>query len=1086
MSGDDFFEQLVVKAATIDERLSSDFQPQPGQKSETDNAALRLAAWCRSCASGDWALFDRRLKRDGLSFGAVLARLAVVRRNPMSPRPGWVEDAIWIESKLNCASREANLIAWPSGLQSCPFENLFVLLAEEAEARLLRAIQQQASENLDEMGRACLRHNLIKALSDLFTPVIYKRLVKARKEIAGSYDAEDVSADGAETLYDRFSADLQAGGFRQLFEEKPVLLRLAALIARQWIDTSAEFLSRLHADIDALRFSLCRGSPRSRVTMIEGDLSDPHNSGRSVKVVRFDDGTSVVYKPKDLKLDAAWYALVQNLNQAGAPAQLKAVRTIAREGYGWTEFIPHLECEDQRAIELFFRRAGAWLALFHCFAATDMHQENMIAAGDHPVPIDLEMILQPADEQRSPEPTAQAFEAVKSIIANSVMSVGLLPAYGRSPENKIFSIGGMMSRWTTRSKISWAAINTDAMRPEKIKVTSDVISNLPHIDGRYAKLGDYLEHFVDGFINYAAYLSKKFGAGQGGLLDEFVGLPVRKLIRPTRFYSVVLQRLRDHRTMNDGAIWSAQVDFLARFSDWESDDDNLWPLQQSERSALLGLNVPHFTVSSDGYDVSDSDGTSTRLTMTAGLDRAEARLKNLDEREIGWQVAVTRQNTSMLATAAVEVNVPTYRQATQQPMQSVMGCRSAKEAFAAEATKVAHELSRYSTRKGVAAAWLGLDWLGDSEVPQLVPLGSDLYNGTPGIAVFLAAHAAVEGAASSRELALAAVSHLRARLRSRNGPRVARSLGLGAANGMGSIIYAFAVMSKCLNDKDLLIDALASAELINDDLIAADRNLDLMAGSAGGVLGLLRLFRDTGEEDVLKRAAKCGEHLLSTPRQGAIGKRSWISRGLWSKPLNGMAHGAAGYAYSLASLAIATKREDFAMAALECLAFENLSFDISRSNWPDFRFGRTANFPCKWCHGAPGIGLSRVAMRKIGAIQLFPASNSPNDPLTDDIHKALAGVERGWRPHLDTLCCGTLGSIEFLCEAGEALADHDLQETAKQRLLTVMQTAAASEDYRWNTSERRFNLGLFRGLAGIGYTCLRRVDSTLPNILIWD
>jgi len=33
-------------------------------------AARRLAAWCRSCASGDWSLFGRRLARD-----ATLVRL---------------------------------------------------------------------------------------------------------------------------------------------------------------------------------------------------------------------------------------------------------------------------------------------------------------------------------------------------------------------------------------------------------------------------------------------------------------------------------------------------------------------------------------------------------------------------------------------------------------------------------------------------------------------------------------------------------------------------------------------------------------------------------------------------------------------------------------------------------------------------------------------------------------------------------------------------------------------------------------------------------------------------------------------------
>ena len=71
---DAFFERLVARAATIDELLSDDFEALPGRKGDADLAASRLAAWCRACASGDWAAFERRLQRDGLSMAGVLVR----------------------------------------------------------------------------------------------------------------------------------------------------------------------------------------------------------------------------------------------------------------------------------------------------------------------------------------------------------------------------------------------------------------------------------------------------------------------------------------------------------------------------------------------------------------------------------------------------------------------------------------------------------------------------------------------------------------------------------------------------------------------------------------------------------------------------------------------------------------------------------------------------------------------------------------------------------------------------------------------------------------------------------------------------
>ena len=285
------------------------------------------------------------------------------------------------------------------------------------------------------------------------------------------------------------------------------------------------------------------------------------------------------------------------------------------------------------------------------------------------------------------------------------------------------------------------------------------------------------------------------------------------------------------------------------------------------------------------------------------------------------------------------------------------------------------------------------------------------------------------------------------------------------------------MMSKCLNDDDLLVDAHRVAALFSDDLIMADKQLDVIGGSAGGILGLLRLYRDSQSRDVLARAIKCGEHLLAQKRSGSKGRRTWIGQGT-DKALNGMAHGAAGYAYALTELAATAGREDFADAASESIAFENSSHDEAYHNWPDFRSDKGSPWPCQWCYGAPGIGLARVAMMQ--------RAGAGSNLLATDVSNALAGVERGWPGHVDTLCCGTFGSIEFLCEAGNALGRSDLRDLASRRMMAIMENALATGDYRWNAGSSQFNLGLFRGLAGAGYTVLRRADNSLPNILIWE
>jgi type 2 lantibiotic biosynthesis protein LanM len=538
---------------------------------------------------------------------------------------------------------------------------------------------------------------------------------------------------------------------------------------------------------------------------------------------------------------------------------------------------------------------------------------------------------------------------------------------------------------------------------------------------------------------------------------------------------MLLMRLKDHRSMEDGVLWSVQADFIARLAEWEQASDPLWPLQKAERAALLALNVPYFVTRSDGNEIRDITGISVCTHAVTGMDRARARVRNFDEQEIAWQIEVIRANTNSIratgepAASAGHASLSLREEVNPAP---------AAQTLIAEADKVAEELAHYAIRRGPSAAWIGLDWLGDAEVFQLVCLGPDLYNGVSGVALFLAAHAAVTDRKSSGELALAAVSHLRRDLKGRNAARQARALGLGGGIGLGSVIYALSVMSKLLHAAELLDDAQAVAGLITDELIAADRKLDVIGGSAGAILGLLRLYRDSRSPDVLQRAVRCGEHLIGQTRIGPDGRGSWVGQGFGPRPLNGMSHGAAGFAYALASLSATTRRREFAQAASECIAFENSSYDAERHNWPDVRGEGEPRWPYQWCHGAPGIGLARLAMMR--------SSATDTALLPTDVENAVEGVKRAWPNRVDTLCCGTLGSIEFLQEAGRALHRSELCDLGSQYLMTVLRSAASAGDYRWDNGMRKFNLGMFRGLAGVGYTLLRQVDASLPNVLIWE
>jgi lantibiotic modifying enzyme len=254
-------------------------------------------------------------------------------------------------------------------------------------------------------------------------------------------------------------------------------------------------------------------------------------------------------------------------------------------------------------------------------------------------------------------------------------------------------------------------------------------------------------------------------------------------------------------------------------------------------------------------------------------------------------------------------------------------------------------------------------------------------------------------------------------------------------------------------------------------LIANDADLDVMDGAAGCALslGALATVRPTSALHELLRL--CGERLRATAQPMAVGC-GWPSAD--GPPLTGLSHGAAGIAWALQTIADATGSPDLAQLAAAALSYERTRFVAERGNWLDLR-ADPPRFMTAWCHGAAGIGLSRLQL---------PASSS--DPqLRAEIAAAVSTTLReGWgRSH--TLCHGDLGNLELLLQAGARDMLPDWQTTVYRLAARVL----ADEPRGWQCglSVALETPGLMVGLAGIGYGLLRlAAPATVPAVLTFD
>src|SRR5205085_5313321 len=130
------------------------------------------------------------------------------------------------------------------------------------------------------------------------------------------------------------------------------------------------------------------------------------------------------YKPRAMTLDIHFQELLNWLNAQRQQPAFRTLTIIDKQTYGWSEFVTARDCTSREELERFYQRQGGYLALLYALEATDFHFENLIAAGEHPVLIDLEALFHGRDAATG---LNTSVDLVHNTMGHSVLRIGLLP-----------------------------------------------------------------------------------------------------------------------------------------------------------------------------------------------------------------------------------------------------------------------------------------------------------------------------------------------------------------------------------------------------------------------------------------------------------------------------------------------------------------------------------------------------------------------------------------------------------------------------------------------------------------------------------
>lgn len=356
--------------------------------------------------------------------------------------------------------------------------------------------------------------------------------------------------------------------------------------------------------------------------------------------------------------------------------------------------------------------------------------------------------------------------------------------------------------------------------------------------------------------------------------------------------------------------------------------------------------------------------------------------------------------------------------------------------------------------------------------------GPDLYGGTAGVALVLAELYAASGESLFQAVALGAIEHALSRAGD-----VPPGASLGLYTGRPGVALASALAGRLLGRADLCERGATLGRDLDPRPESAEN--DLLSGRAGAITGLLVLHAMTGDDVLLRKSAEIGDQLLNAGVREAE-TLSWSSPSFPGQPnLTGFSHGAAGVGYALLELFRATGDHRFRAGAEGAFAYERRLYNPDAVNWPDLRQRDPGgdqpedppSYTALWCHGAPGIALSRLR-----ASELLGDSQYRNEALTA-LQTTHDSVRAGLHTGNYSLCHGLAGNAEILAE-GRPLLDGQSENLVHTIAHAGIETHGQPGRCWPGGVPGGRTASLFLGLAGTAYFYLRLNDDAVPSVLL--
>ena len=750
---DDKLLSIVAASSSLSERLEGILI---SAQEKDDNELIRLNQWCQVVAEGNWDKFKQRLSWDELNLeklSSILGKMLLTN----NILPSWcktLKQVIEISSGLSF-DKIKNTIEDGSKILDAQnpvaFQEIFVPFVYVARDQV--SVHTQSSYHLlSRQAHVSLERSLLKRLSSICESTlelefaifkVFHQSVISR--ISNNLKRNSTDDDNySQAIYRGFINQILEGGLTSLFEKYPVMAKLLGTITNFWVEATQEFLLRLESDLTEIEEKIYLAEGVGQVCTILNDISDYHNSGRSVIIMKFFSGFKLVYKPRNITIEKVYFDFLDWLNKQSILLPFKILKVIDKSTYGWVEFVNYSSCQTKEEVCNYYERVGILLCWLYLLESTDLHHENLIASGEHPVLIDMETLMHPWVEEiteKNEYTENQDFLAYQKL-RSSVIRIGLLPRWHfELEEGKSFDVTGLggFGQQESLGKVSqWNNINSDAMTLSYVYKTKKTHSNIPFLNKTPQLPNDYIEEIVSGFRKmYSVLLEKKTEILEPkNPFNHFSKQQVRFVFRATRTYGAILRKILHPKYMLNGIDRSIQLDLLRKEALLlYSEKPFFWEIIKYELSALEQHDIPSFIVFSNKKDLIFHDQKIIKDCFPcSSFYRISERLKHMNLEDLEEQIAFVRgaiysriaNDIHSLSTKASVINSESSNTITKEVILN--HCHTIVKKFLKLTFSSNNELK----------ILISPQYIHQAKRYQLQPINENLYEGKCGIVLFVA------------------------------------------------------------------------------------------------------------------------------------------------------------------------------------------------------------------------------------------------------------------------------------------------------------------------------------------------------------